>query len=148
MRISSMLSLAGFILLLAGTFCPLLRPFFLFPWDVYKINQPYGLVLMLIAVIGIITAFLNQRKVIGIAAWLSFVLVALLFIGAVFKINTAFSFIPFPKLDKFLSKQIHLMWGWFVIFAGPILAIIGALSSKPKSVFVSNDAASTNEPVI
>ena len=44
MRISSILSFIGFVLLFAGTYCPLLRPFGLINWNVYQLNQPYGLV--------------------------------------------------------------------------------------------------------
>jgi gliding motility-associated protein GldC len=43
---ASLLSLIGFIILIAATYCPMLRAFgHLTNWNVYKLNQPYGLVL-------------------------------------------------------------------------------------------------------
>jgi hypothetical protein len=45
MRLPSLLSLIGFILLIAATFCPMLRPFHLFNMNVYKMNQPYGILM-------------------------------------------------------------------------------------------------------
>jgi predicted membrane channel-forming protein YqfA (hemolysin III family) len=132
MRLNSILSFVGFLLLFAGTYCPLLRPFHLFNWNVYQLNQPYGIVLLLVAIIGIISSFLNQHKITRASAWLSLVLVVVLLAAAIFKVKTTFSFIPFHKFDTLLTKQIKFKWGWWVLFAGPVLALAGALSSKPK----------------
>jgi hypothetical protein len=135
MRLSSILSFVGFALLFAATYCPLLRVFHVTSWNVYKLNQPYGLVLLLVAVVGIIVSFLNQAKIIRVAAWLAFALAALLLAAAIMKVNSAFSFIPFKGVNKFLTSQLKFQWGWYVLFAGPVLALIGALSSKSK-VFI------------
>jgi hypothetical protein len=53
MRISSLISLAGFVLLIAATYCPLFRPIVV-TWDMYKANMPYGIVVLLVAILGII----------------------------------------------------------------------------------------------
>jgi len=132
MRLSSILSFAGFVLLFAGTYCPLLRPLGLFNWDVYQLSQPYGMILLLVAVIGVAVSFLNQPKLMRITAWLSLALVVVLLLAAIFKVHTAFSFIPFKKFDAFLTRHIKFKWGWWVLFAGAVLALAGALSSKPK----------------
>jgi hypothetical protein len=127
MRIPSIIAFLGFILLLAGTWCPLLRPFNLFKMDVYQLNFTYGLVLLLIAVIGILGVGLNHAKLVRITAWASLTLVVLLFVAAFLKVNTSFSFVPFKSLASLLSKQIKFVWGWYVLFAGPILALTGSL---------------------
>ncbi|MDN3580306.1 hypothetical protein [Mucilaginibacter flavus] len=132
MRLSSILSFLGFVLLFAGTYCPLLRPLGLFNWDVYQLNQPYGLVILLVAVVGVLASFLNQQKLTRVAAWASLLLVVVLFAAAIFKVQTAFSFIPFKKFDSFLTRHIKFKWGWFVLFAGPVLALAGSLSGKAK----------------
>jgi predicted membrane channel-forming protein YqfA (hemolysin III family) len=132
MRPASLLSLIGFITLIAATYCPMLRPFHLMNWNVYKLNQPYGMVIMLVGVIGILCTVLNQAKVTRIAAWASLVLVVLLFIAAILKVKTTFSFIPFRGINGFLTKQIAFKWGWYVLFAGAGLSVIGALASKKR----------------
>jgi uncharacterized membrane protein len=132
MRLSSILSFVGFVLLFAGTYCPLLRPLGLFNWDVYQLSQPYGLVILLVAVIGVLASFLNQHKLTRVVAWTSLLLVVVLFAAAIFKVETAFSFIPFKKFDNFLTRHIKFKWGWWVLFAGPVLALAGTLSGKPK----------------
>ncbi|AMR33185.1 hypothetical protein A0256_18055 [Mucilaginibacter sp. PAMC 26640] len=133
MRLPSLLSLIGFIMLIAGTYCPMLRPFHLMNWNVYQLNQPFGLLLMLVGFIGIICTFLNQLKVSRFAAFISLILVALLFIAAVLKVKTSFSFIPFKGINAFLTRQIAFKWGWFVLFAGPAFSVLGTMLTKSNN---------------
>jgi predicted membrane channel-forming protein YqfA (hemolysin III family) len=130
MRLSNLLSFAGFVILIAGTYCPILRPFHLFNWDVYDGNKPYGIVILLVAIVGIIGTVFNQLKLIRFTAWLSFALVAVFLCLAWLKVNTSFSFIPFRSVDTYLSKQIKYKWGWFLLFGGPLLAVLGVLTGR------------------
>jgi uncharacterized membrane protein len=134
MRISSILSFVGFVLIFAGTYCPLLRPFHIMNWNVYQLNQPYGLVMLLVVIIGIAASFLNQPKIIRAAAWGSVILVVMLLIAALLKIHFAFSFIPFHRFEAFLAKQVKFKWGWYVLFTGAALALAGALSIRKITV--------------
>jgi uncharacterized membrane protein len=134
MRISSILSFVGFVLIFAGTYCPLLRPFHIMNWNVYQLNQPYGLVMLLVAIIGIAASFLNQPKIIRATAWGSVVLVVMLLIAALLKIHFAFSFIPFHKFEAFLARQVKFKWGWYVLFTGAGLAVAGTLSIRKITV--------------
>jgi hypothetical protein len=130
MRPASLISLLGFILLIGATFCPMLRPFHLFNWDVYQLNRPYGMVIMLVGIIGILGTVLNQAKIIRLSAWVSLTLVILLFIAAILKVKTTFSFIPFKGVNGYLTRQIAFKWGWYVLFAGALLSVIGVLVNK------------------
>jgi hypothetical protein len=138
MRPASLLSLLGFIILIAATFCPMLRAFHVKTFDVYGLSKPYGIVIMLVGVIGILCTVLNQTKVTRIAAWASLVLVVLLYIAAFLKVKASFSFIPFKGINGFLTRQIAFKWGWYVLFTGPILAVIGVSLSK-KRVYTAGE---------
>jgi len=138
MRPASLLSLLGFIILIAATFCPMLRPFHLFNMNVYKLNQPYGMVIMLVGVIGILCTILNQAKVSRIAAWASLILVILLYIAAFLKVKASFSFIPFKGINGFLTRQIAFKWGWYVLFTGAVLAVTGVSLSKKRVYTAGN----------
>jgi hypothetical protein len=72
-------------------------------------------------------------------------LVILLLLASIFKVETAFSFIPFKKLDAYLTRHVRFKWGWYVLFSGVILAIAGALSSKPKTYIKQSPAAKEQE---
>jgi len=133
MRISSLASFLGFVLLMIGTYCPLLRPFGLFNMNLFKLSQPYGMVILLVALIGMLGAFFNRPQLLKFSAWLSLGLVVLLFLAAFLKVNASFTFIPFKSISGFLSRQIKFKWGWYVLFAGPVIALIGAYSSRQLS---------------
>lgn len=132
MRLPSLVSFIGFVLLMAGTWCPLLRPFHLFNMDVYSLNRPYGMVILLISVVGILGVILNRKQLVRLTGWVSFILVLVLFIAAYMKVHTSFSFLPFKSIAGFLSGQIKFKWGWYMLFAGPLIALGGSMIKSPK----------------
>jgi predicted membrane channel-forming protein YqfA (hemolysin III family) len=133
MRINNIISFLGFIILIAATYCPILHPFHLITWDVYDGNKPYGIIILLVAVIGMLGTVFNQVKIIRLAAWLSLALVILFYLAALLKVYISFSFIPFRSFDNFLSKQIKFKWGWYLLFGGPLLALAGRFLEKNDS---------------
>jgi len=134
MRLNNLISFAGFVILIAGTYCPILRPLHLFNWDVYDGNKPYGIVILLVAVVGILGTVLSQQKIVKLAAWLSLGLVALFLLLAWLKVKTSFSFIPFHAIENLAIKSVKYKWGWFMLFGGAILAVIGVLSHNKNIV--------------
>jgi predicted membrane channel-forming protein YqfA (hemolysin III family) len=132
MRPASFISFLGFVVLIAATYCPLFRPFGITTWDMYDANKPFGIVILLIAVVGIIGVVFMQMKIARMAAWLAVGLIILFYLLALLKIHTSFSFIPFHAISKFLASKIKFKWGWWLLVAGPALALAGALSEKSK----------------
>ncbi|WP_259066911.1 hypothetical protein HDF24_20880 [Mucilaginibacter sp. X4EP1] len=132
MRLSSLISFIGFVILIAGTYCPILHPF-IGNWNVYDGNRPYGIVILLVAIVGIIGTVFNQPKITRMAAWFSLVLVVLFYLLALLKVHTSFSFIPFRSVADYLSGKIRFKWGWFLLFGGSVLALAGASFKKSKS---------------
>jgi predicted membrane channel-forming protein YqfA (hemolysin III family) len=132
MRPASFMSFAGFVILIAATYCPLFRPFGITTWDMYDANKPYGIVVLLVATVGIIGLVFMQMKIARMAAWLLVILLILFYFLALLKIHTSFSFIPFHSISKFLASKIKFKWGWWLLVAGPTLALAGALSEKSK----------------
>ena len=130
MRLNILISFVGFVLIIAGTYSPVLRPFHLYNIDVYGGNKPYGIVMLLIAVAGILGAVLNQFSTTRFCAWSSLILIIVFYILAWLKVHTSFSFIPFHSLDNYLTGKIRFMWGWYILAAGAILAVAGVLSSN------------------
>ena len=135
MRLTSFISFIGFVLLMAGTWCPILRMFHLFnwfTWNVYDLYKPYGMVILLVSVVGILGVVLNRIKLVRFTAWFALALVIVLFIGVFFKVHTSFSFLPFKSLAKFFERQARFMWGWYLLLAGPVIALAGAMSNRSK----------------
>jgi hypothetical protein len=122
----SFLSFAGFIAIIAGTFCPLLRPLHLFNWNIYDLNKPYGIIVLVIAIAGLIALIAKANAIVKATAWASLILMGLLLIAAIMKVHTAFSFIPFKGISASLSRLIKFKWGWWVLFVGVIAAVVGS----------------------
>ena len=87
MRLNSLLSFAGFVILIAATYCPIFHPI-IGKWDVYDGNKPYGIVILLVAVVGILGTVFDQVKITRMAAWLSLVLVFIFLLLAILKVYT------------------------------------------------------------
>jgi len=139
MRISSLFSIVGFILLIAGTFSPLLS--FVVRMNVYSLNKPYGIAMLAIAVVGLLCALLQQRGLTRVMAILSLVLVVALYAAAATKVNTAFSFIPFKGLSSGLSHMIKFKWGWYVLFVGGVIAVAASIANRPPRITNPSEVA-------
>lgn len=133
-KLSSYISLAGFIMIIPGSYCPLLRPFHLFNYDLFDLSKPYGMVVLLMSVIGILAGALDRRPLLKIAAYVTLGLVVLIFIGAFFQVKSEFNFIPFKGIASGLSNAIKFKWGWYPLFTGAILAVAGTFGTKPNTI--------------
>ncbi len=129
----------GFLLLIAATYCPLIRLFGIFPnMDLYDLNQPFGITVLLVGIVGILGIVLRQQPITKLCAWMALLLVVLVYVASFLKVHHAFSFIPFKSLAGFLTGKIKFKWGWYLLFAGPLLAIVGVYTTK-RSAIVLND---------
>lgn len=124
------ISFAGFILLIAGLFSPLISPLGLVKWNLFDLNKTFAIIILIVAVAGLIAVILRNNQLLKLSGWIALGLVVLVFIAAVMKVQTSFSFIPFPKIANTLSGFIHYRWGWYLLFAGSILALLGSVGSR------------------
>ncbi len=127
------ISFAGFILLIAGLFSPLISPLGLVQWNLFNLNKTFAVIILIVAAAGLIAAIIRNNQLLRLSSWIALGLVVLVFIAAVMKVQTSFSFIPFPKIANTLSGFIHYRWGWYLLFAGSILALLGSIGSR-KSI--------------
>ena len=134
MRPLTFITFIGFVVLMAGTYCPMLHLFPFRSWDVYDLNRPYGMVMLLVFVVGIIGTVFSRPKITRMAAILSLFLVVVFFIAAILKVETSFSFIPFKAIEQFLTRQIKFKWGWYVLAIGQLFALAGIFNSKRKNI--------------
>jgi hypothetical protein len=133
MRPLTFIAFVGFVLLIAGTYCPILHLVPFPSWNVYDLNKPYGIVMLLVFVIGIIGTVFNQPKIVRLAAILSLFLTVVFFVATVLKVETSFSFIPFSSVARFFTKLIKFKWGWCILAIGQLFALAGVISKKKKN---------------
>jgi hypothetical protein len=132
MRISSFISFIGFAIVLVATFCPLAH-FLAAQRTIYQVNQPYGIVLLLISVVGIIGCVFSNQGIARLMVWFILALIILLLIAALFKMDHYFNFMPFHLWSKALNSKIKFSWGWYVMCVGGIIALAGTFAKKPMS---------------
>ncbi|WP_295771800.1 hypothetical protein [uncultured Mucilaginibacter sp.] len=137
----SFLSFVGFILLLAGTWCPLITAFGLKTYNLYGLEKAFGMVVLLMAVVGLACIILRKFTIARLAAWIGLGLVLLVFTAAQLKVHDFFSFIPFKGIAGFFTHQIKFKWGWYLLFAGPVLSIL----ANPKERFSLTQQTTTND---
>jgi predicted membrane channel-forming protein YqfA (hemolysin III family) len=126
MRLNNLLSFIGFVILIAGTYSPILKPI-VGHWDVYDGNKPYGIVILLVAIVGILGTVLNQPQITRLSAWTSLGLVILFYMLAILKVRMSFDFIPLHFIAKYLTSKIKFVWGWYLLFGGAVLAVLGVI---------------------
>jgi len=149
MRLPALISFAGFVIIIVATFCPVLRLFYVLNWNVYDGNMPYGIIMLLIAMVGMLGTILNQQKLTRLMAYISLSLVVLFYLLTLLKLYTSFGFIKidtsgvrvntghsvFHSIDKFLLNKIKFKWGIYVLFIGGVLAVAGTFLNKDVSNF-------------
>ena len=123
-------------MIISGSFCPLVRPFHLINWDLYALNKPYGIVVFIVAATGILAVVAGQKSAAKAIAWVSLLLVILIYAAAVLKVNTSFSFIPFKNISAGLSRLIKFRYGWAILFVGSLLALVGSSGSNRKAGYM------------
>lgn len=136
MGLRRFVSIAGFIVLIVGVFCPLISPLGLIKWNLFDLNKVFGIVTLVIAITGLASALIEKPQLVVITGWITLGLAILIFISAILKVNTSFSFIPFPKIAHYFSSQIHYKWGWFLLLFGPVLVLLGSFNRK--TILTSN----------
>jgi hypothetical protein len=132
MRLNNLISFAGFVILIAGAYCPIIKPI-VGSWDVFDGNKPYGIVMLLVALVGIIGTVFSQQKIVRLTAFLSAGLVILFYILAILKVKASFNFIPLHFIAKYLTSKLKFIWGWYLLFGGALLAVLGVLVQKKTS---------------
>jgi predicted membrane channel-forming protein YqfA (hemolysin III family) len=133
MRLNNLVSFAGFVILIAATYCPILHPI-TGNWNVYDCNKPYGLVILLVTVVGIVGTVFDQAKITRMAAWVSLGLVFVFLVLTLLKVYTSFDFIPLHFVARYFTSKIKFNWGWYLLFGGPLLALAGVLMRR-KTIF-------------
>ena len=117
------IQLIGLILVVAGSFLPLVHIPIIGNWNYWKVDQNLVIfcwILSLIALFGIIK---EKQKITKISAILLILLFIFTLIAIKFKSLDYFSFLPFKSWQETVSGIVKLKWGWFLEFAGAALIL-------------------------
>lgn len=124
------IQLLGLLLVVVGSFLPLVHVPIIGDWDYWKLDHYLAItcwILSACAVFGIVNSNAKIVRLFGVLLILLFVLT----LGAV-KLQSLeyFSFLPFKSWKEAFAGIVKLKWGWAVEFLGAFLMIFAVKNKK------------------
>lgn len=124
------IQLLGLILVVAGSFMPLVHVPIIGNWNYWKLDHYLAItcwILSACAVFGIVNSSAKVVRVFGILLILLF---ALTLVGVKMQSLEYFSFLPFKSWRETFAGVVKLKWGWIVEFLGAILMVFAVGNKK------------------
>jgi len=115
--------LIGAILVIAGSFLPLVHVPVIGNWNYFDIDKylaAFCWILCLLAIIGIMK---SKSLLIHVSTILLILLFVFTIIAVKFKSLDFFSFLPFHSWKEFAAGMVKLKWGWFLEFSGALILL-------------------------
>jgi len=124
LRFMKNIQLLGLILVVAGSFLPLVHVPVIGNWNYWELDHFLAIACWVLAAGTLFGIVNNSIKISRIFA----VLMVLLFIFTLFAVKFQalqyFSFMPFKSWQDKLAGIVKLRWGWIVEFLGAIIIIV------------------------
>jgi hypothetical protein len=124
------IQLLGLILVVAGSFLPLVHVPIIGNWNYWKLDHFLAIACWVLAagsLFGIVNNSVKMAKIFGI-------LLVILFVFTLFAVKLQaseyFSFMPFKSWQDKLAGIVKLKWGWIVEFLGAFIIIFAANTKK------------------
>ncbi|CAD7814433.1 hypothetical protein CHRY9390_02804 [Chryseobacterium aquaeductus] len=123
------IQLIGFILVVFGSFLPLVHVPIIGNWNYWKVDNSLAIACWVFSAIALFGILNNTPKIVKVFG----VLLILLFLFTIFATKyqafSYFSFLPFKSWTETLASTVKLKWGWAVEFLG---AVVMLFSTKKK----------------
>jgi len=120
------IQLLGVLLVVAGSFLPLVHVPIIGNWNYWKLDHFLAIACWILAagsLFGIVNNSVIMAKIFGI-------LLVILFVFTLFAIKLQaseyFSFMPFKSWQDKLAGIVKLKWGWIIEFLGAFIIIFAA----------------------
>ena len=117
------IQLISVILVVVGSFLPLVHIPIIGNWNFWKVDQRLAIICYLLAAMalgGIATNNIIFVKIIGL---LLIILFSFTVLATKYQAFSYFSFLPFKSWTETLAGTIKLKWGWAVEFLGGIMML-------------------------
>lgn len=118
------IQLIGFLLVVAGSFLPLVHVPVIGNWNYWKIDSSLAIMCWILAVVSLLGIVLNSIKATRISAIILIILFIFTIAAVKFKSLDFFSFLPFKSWANFAADMVKLKWGWLLEFSGAALLLL------------------------
>lgn len=126
------IQLIGLLLVVAGSFLPLVHVPVIGNWNYWKLDHSLAIMCWVLSAAVLFGIVNNSVKVTRISAILLVFLFLFTLFAVKFQASQYFSFMPFKSWQDKLAGIVKLQWGWIVEFLGAFI-IIFAKNNNVKS---------------
>ncbi|WOE40695.1 zinc ribbon domain-containing protein [Acinetobacter chinensis] len=134
-----LIGLSGGVVLLLGIFLPVMSVPIMGSVSVFSSGRVDGYVLLGLAIVSLILAFINNLKALRITGGAALLMVVFSFIYILFKLNSLKSDVadklkdnPFGGMAEAMMNTVQIQYGWVFLFVGSLLLVYAALA-KPEA---------------
>lgn len=124
------IQLIGVLLIIAGSFLPLVHVPIIGSWNYWKLDHYLAIACWILSACALFGVVNNKSRIAQIFG----VLLILLFIFTLIAIKLQsldyFSFLPFKSWRETFAGVVKLKWGWIVEFLGAFLLLIRKTQQK------------------
>ncbi len=118
------IQLLGLLLVVAGSFLPLVHIPLIGNWNYWKIDHNLAIACWVFSGFVLTGILLNKQVLIKISSIILLLLFAFTIVAVKFKSLDYFSFLPFKSWQESFAGIVKLSWGWFLEFSGAILLLL------------------------
>ena len=134
LRIMKNIQLLALIVVVVGSFLPLVHVPIIGNWDYWKLDHSLAIICWILSAIALLGIVNNNSKIVrasGIALVLFFI-----FTLAAVKMQSLqyFSFLPFKSWQETFAGVVKLRWGWIVEFLGAFMLIFVKNNNKKTQI--------------
>jgi len=120
------IQLLGLILVVAGSFLPLVHVPVIGNWNYWKLDHFLAIACWVLAAGSLFGIVNNNVKTARIFAVLLVILFLFTLFAVKFQASQYFSFMPFKSWQDKLAGIVKLKWGWIIEFLGAFIIIFSA----------------------
>lgn len=118
------IQLVGLILVVVGSFLPLVHVPIIGNWNFWKLDQRLAIMCYLLAAMALGGIATNNTRFVKIIGVLFIILFSFTILATKYQAFSYFSFLPFKSWTETLASTVKLKWGWAVEFLGAIIMLI------------------------
>ncbi|MDO5541719.1 MAG: zinc ribbon domain-containing protein [Acinetobacter sp.] len=149
-----LVGLVGGIVLLLGVFLPIVSMPIAGSISIFSSGRIDGYVLLGLAIISLILAFINNIKPLRITGGVSLLIVVIDFIYLLYKLNNIKGDItdklkdnPFGGMAEAMMSTVQIQYGWVFLFIGSLLLVYAAIAKVVSEPVENNiDSFIQNQP--
>ncbi len=118
------IQLLGLVLVVAGSFLPLVHVPVIGNWNYWKLDHSLAIICWILSAGALFGIANNKAKVSKIFGVLLVVLFIFTLIAVKLQASDYFSFMPFKSWQDKLAGIVKLKWGWILEFLGAFIIIL------------------------